>query len=189
MLRDSTSYPPDAIKASLRAQLSLALAGTDRSVSLGWLDTLPNASSSTLYDCGRGQMQTACARTLVAETLMQAGRIDDAITAAQSELGTPHNYNLPSRARAGRVLGRCHAAKGEPALSYSAFDAAIELAKSGRLHRAEALTVRARVAAGREGGGTGAPHWDERTGRQRIAEVAGRAQGDRAQLEAALLSA
>ena len=84
----TTSYPPDAIKASLRAQLSLASAGTDRTVSLEWLDTLPNASSTTLYDCGRGQVQVACARTLVAETFKQGGRIDDAIRWSQvSELG------------------------------------------------------------------------------------------------------
>ena len=167
--------------------LSLS-SSVDSNDGLDWLDAI-DLKDTRLEDCGRTLLGFVNTKPLIAEVLEQAGRIDDAITAAQSELGTPHNYNLPSRARAGRVLGRCHAAKGEPALSYSAFDAAIELAKSGRLLMAEALTVRARAAAGREAGGTGAPHWDERTGRQRIAEVAGRAQGDRAQLEAALLSA
>ena len=35
--------------------------------------------------------------------------------------------------RSGRVLGRCHAAMGQHELSAAAFDASIELTKTGRL--------------------------------------------------------
>jgi hypothetical protein len=78
--------------------------------------------------------------------------------------------------RAGQVLGRCHAALGEHALSVSAFDAAIGLAKLGRFLLSEALAIRSRVNAG-QGAGTSALHWDKHEGSRRLAEVAERMQG------------
>ena len=84
--------------------------------------------------------------------------------------------------RSGRVLGRCHAALGQNELSAAAFDASINLARTGRLLMSEALGVRGRWLAGREvaeagteaaGAGKGG-QWDEATGRARLAEVVGR---------------
>jgi hypothetical protein len=88
--------------------------------------------------------------------------------------------------RAGRVIGRCHAALGEHALSVSAFDAAIELARRGRFLLSEALAIRGRVLAGRPGEGIGAGsglHWDEHEGKQQLLEAMGRMQGPREPLE------
>ena len=82
------------------------------------------------------------------------------------------------------MLGRCHAALGEHALSVSAFDAAIQLASVGRFLLSEALAIRDRVRAGQAAGGSGSGvHWDERTGKQRVEEVMGRMQGPRELLE------
>ena len=68
----------------------------------------------------------------------------------------------------------------------AAFDAAIGLARSGKLLLSEALAVRGRAAAGRNGAGGSGLHWDEETGKQRLAEVMGRMQGPREVLERAL---
>jgi hypothetical protein len=97
---------------------------------------------------------------------------------AVAELQAEFNFNAASKVRAGGVLGRCHAALGEHALSVSAFDAAIELAKRGRFLLSEALLIRDRAQA-RQGAGKGAMHWNEHTGEQRLAEVMGRMQGPR----------
>jgi hypothetical protein len=83
------------------------------------------------------------------------------------------------------VIGRCHAALGEHALSVSAFDAAIELARRGRFFLSEALTIRDRALAGQGAGGDGL-NWDEPTGKQQLAEVMGRMQGPREPLEVLL---
>ena len=91
-----------------------------------------------------------------------------------------------TKVRAGRVLGRCHAALGQHMLSVSAFDAAIDLARSGKLLLSEALSVRGRAVAGKNGAGDNGLHWDMETGRQRLAEVMGRMQGPREVLERAL---
>ena len=74
------------------------------------------------------------------------------------------------------VLGRCHAAKGEHALSCAALDSALELTSVPFFLLSEALTVRARAQVG-GGSGAGEPggvHWGTYTGEQRKAEVAGR---------------
>ena len=65
-----------------------------------------------------------------------------------AELQADFNFLAPSKVRAGRVLGRCHAALGEHALSVSAFDAAIKLARRGRFLLSEALAIRDRALAG-----------------------------------------
>jgi hypothetical protein len=88
------------------------------------------------------------------------------------------NFNATSKVRAGHILGRCHAALGEHALSVSAFDAAIQLAKRGRFLLSEALLIRDRGLAG-QGAGKDAMHWDEHTGKQQLVEVMGRMQGPR----------
>jgi hypothetical protein len=71
-------------------------------------------------------------------------------------------------------------------LSVSAFDAAIDLAQSRKLLLSEALSVRGRAAAGRTGLGGSEQHWDEITGKQRLAEVMGRMQGPLVVLERVL---
>jgi hypothetical protein len=98
---------------------------------------------------------------------------------AAAELQDEFNFNATSKVRAGHILGRCHAALGEHALSVSAFDAAIQLAKRGRVSLlSEALLIRDRGLAG-QGAGKGAMHWDKHTGKQQLAEVMGRMQGPR----------
>jgi hypothetical protein len=72
-------------------------------------------------------------------------------------------------------------------LSVSAFDAAIGLARSGKLLLSEALAVRGRAAAGRNGAASDGLHWDEETGKQRLAEVMGRMQGPKEALERVLV--
>ena len=87
------------------------------------------------------------------------------------------------------MLGRCHAALGQHELSVAAFDASVELARTGRLLMSEALGVRGRWLVGRGATGAGAAgHWSEATGRARLAEVVGRmgTEEGRAALEQAL---
>ena len=100
---------------------------------------------------------------------------------AVAELQADFNFTTSSKVRAGRVLGRCHAALGQHALSVSAFDAAIVLAKRGRFLLSEALVIRGRALAGRESGSR--LHWDEHTSKHQLAEVMGRMQGPREPLE------
>ena len=88
---------------------------------------------------------------------------------------------MGSKARAGRILGRCHAALGESALSSSALDAALEATKAGELLFSECLTVRTRVLLGKTvaaASPTSRQHsWDEQTGKARAEEVMGRMEG------------
>ena len=105
---------------------------------------------------------------------------------AAAEIQDGFNFNAPSKVSAGRVIGRSHAALGEHALSVAAFDAAIELARRGRLLLSEALAIRGRAVAGRAGEGVGSGsglHWDDREGKQQLSEVMGRMQGPRGPLE------
>ena len=90
------------------------------------------------------------------------------------------NFSLPSKVRASRCLGRCHAALGQPALSASVFDAALGLARDGAHLLSESLVVKARAQAGGVG-------WTEQTSEQRLREVMGRMGGERAPLERLLL--
>jgi hypothetical protein len=106
-------------------------------------------------------------------------------SSAVAELQDQFNFNASSKVRAGRVIGRCHAVLGEHALSVSAFDAAIELARRGRFLLSEALIIRDRALAGQGAGGNGL-HWDKSTGKQRLVEVMGRMQGPREPLEVLL---
>ena len=99
----------------------------------------------------------------------------------QAELSCEYNFTADSRTRAGRALGRCHAALGQHTLSVAALDAALEQAQMGRRLVAEYLAVKLRAGLGREAGGA-AGHWNAHAGAQRVAEVVGRLQGDRQQL-------
>jgi hypothetical protein len=173
--------------ALLRAVLSFAVGTCD--VELSWLDDLPPADATTLHCTCWASIYPTTARVLVAEVFEQQGRHAEAIRFAQTDLQDYHNLNVPSKVRAGRVLGRCHAALGQHMLSVSAFDAAINLARSGKLLLSEALAVRGRAAAGRNGAGAGGSglHWDEETGKQRMVEVMSRMQGPKEALERVLV--
>jgi hypothetical protein len=169
----------------IRALLSFSVDA--RNVDLRWLDDLPPADATTLYDTAMSAIFPTTVRVLVAEVFEQQGRHADAIRFAQTDLQDYHNFSAVSKVRAGRVLGRCHAALGQHTLSVSAFNAAIELAQSRKLLLSEALSVRGRAAEGRNGAGGGGLHWDEETGNQRLAEVMGRMQGPQEALQRALL--
>ena len=71
---------------------------------------------------------------------------------------------------------------GQHALSASAYDAALVMAKARQLLLSEALCVRGRATVGAEAGGLG-PHWDPATGKARLEEAAGRMAGPRGELE------
>jgi hypothetical protein len=171
--------------AWIRALLSFSVDA--RNVDLSWLNELPPADATTLHDLTTASTAPTTVRVLVAEVFEQQGRHADAIRFAQTDLKDYHNLNVPSKVRVGRVLGRCHAALGQHMLSVSAFDAAIKLAQSRKLLLSEALSVRGRAAAGRNGAEGKGLHWDEETGKQRLAEVMGRMQGPRQPLETGLL--
>jgi hypothetical protein len=193
---------------TLQAILSLCLAsGGSSNFDLTWLDNLPAADDSKLHDGVIGCWSFANPRVLIAEVLEWQGRHKEAIRCrthmfllitshscvltpppliirsfAAAELQAEFNFNAASKVRSGNVLGRCHAALGEHALSVSAFDAAIDLVKRGRFLLAEALLIRDRALAG-QGAGKSTMHWDEQRGGQRLAEVMGRMQGGREPLE------
>ena len=91
------------------------------------------------------------------------------------------------------MLGRCHAALGQHELSAAAFDASIEMTRTGRLLMSEALGVRGHWLAGMEArtgaaGAVGGVQWSKTTGRARLAEVVSRmgAEEGRRALEQAL---
>jgi hypothetical protein len=179
------TYPEIAHVALIRAVLSFSVAA--RTVDLSWLDDMPPADTTTLHCTAISAFFTATPRVLIAEVFEHQGRHAEAIQFAQADLQDYHNLNVPTKVRAGRVLGRCHAALGQHMLSVSAFDAAIDLARSRKLLLSEALSVLGRAAAGRHGAGGSGLHWDEETGKQRLAEVVGRMQGPREVLERALV--
>jgi hypothetical protein len=179
------SYHEHAMVSHKRAVLSFSVASP--TVELSWLDDLPPADATTLHCTYTSALCMTTPRLLVAEVFEQQGRHADAVRFAQANLQDYHNLNVPSKVRAGRVLGRCHAALGQHMLSVSAFDAAIGLARSRKLLLSEGLSVRGRAAAGKHGAGGSSLHWDEETGRQRLAEVMGRMQGPREALERALV--
>ena len=106
----------------------------------------------------------------------QEGRLEAAIKWARSEIQFEWNYNTASKAIAGRILGRCHAALGEHSLSAAAFDSAAKMEKTAQYVYSDCLTTRARAIAGKRAGGASG-HWDEATGRERIQEVLGRMAG------------
>jgi hypothetical protein len=178
-------HPEHAHVALIRAVLSFSKAA--RTVELSWLDDLPPADATTLHCTFSATCFTITQRVLVAEVFEQQGRHAEAIRFAQADLQDYHNLHMAMKVRAGRVLGRCHAALGQHMLSVSAFDAAIDLARSRKLLMSEALSVRGRAAAGKNGSSESRLHWNEGMGRQRLAEVMGRMQGPREVLEKALL--
>ena len=76
-------------------------------------------------------------------------------------------------------------------MCHAAYDASLQLARTGKYLMQEALAVRGRALAGRAAGGAGAGgHWDEMTGKERLMEVVARmgAAEDRPALAKALRS-
>jgi hypothetical protein len=194
------------IVSTNQATLSLSLASMGTSnFDLSWLGSLPAPDDPTLHD-GLAYHRFTNLRVLIAEVLEWQGRYKEAIRCTNShssilrssthahlftspflfnrsyavaELQDQFNFNASSKVRAGRVIGRCHAALGEHTLSVSAFDAAIELARRGRFLLSEALTIRDRALAGQGAGGSNGLHWDKSTGKQQLVEIMGRMQGPR----------
>jgi hypothetical protein len=175
------------IIVTVQAMLSLSLASMGNcNFDLSWLDDLPAADDTKLHDGMTAGFAFANARVLIAEVLEWQRRHKEAIRCeniiyssarpvmcvtcfclcnhsfAVAELQADSNFCASSKVRAGRVLGRCHAALGEHALSVSAFDAAIQLASVGRFLLSEALAIRDRARAGQGTGGSRL-HWDECT--------------------------
>ena len=83
--------------------------------------------------------------------------------------------NSSMKARAGRLLARCHAALGQHQLAVAALDAALEGAETGELLLSRALVTREKVRLGTANDGSGNTYWDAQTGRRRLQEVVGRA--------------
>jgi hypothetical protein len=175
-------FHPDMLHNHWTSVLVLAAADTS-AFDMSYLDSLPPPDSSTLHCFGTDMYISATARPLLAEVFEGDGRHADAIAFAQAELQSVHSFNLPSKVRAGRVLGRCHAAMGQHALSVAAFDAAIDLAKAKRFLLSEALSVRGRVLTAKGSGEGHGCHWDEHMQNQQLEEVMGRMQGPRELLE------
>ena len=71
------------------------------------------------------------------------------------------------------MLGRAHATRGEHFLSIAAFEAALEMASTGRFLSSALLTIRARALAGKRAGGSGG-HWSEEAAGHRLSEALGR---------------
>ena len=59
-------------------------------------------------------------------------RLGDALRWARADLADSHQHSYSTRAAAGRILGRVHAARGEHSLSIAALDSALQLANTGR---------------------------------------------------------
>jgi hypothetical protein len=181
-------YHAHAYVALMRALSTMVSSARDLDTS--WLDGLPPSNASTLHCVSSFCKLAVNGRVLVAEVFEQQGRYEEAIQFAQADLQELHNFNLASKIRAGRMLGRCHAELGQHMLSVSVFDAAIELANTGNLLLSEALSIRGRALAGEGGGGGGGRggelHWDEDTGSERLQEVIGRMQGPKEVLEKAM---
>jgi len=194
-LRQHHLFHPHYVVTSMFAALCLASPDTS-GIDLSYIDTLPSPDAPTLYCTFLCLIVYASARVLMGELLEQQGRHADAISWAQAELQDQSNLNVPSKTRAGRLLGRCHAAVGEHMLSVAALDAALRLAKTGNLMYSEALTVREHALAGKgvasaAARGSGSDlHWSKETGKQRLVEMMGRMHqegGNRALLEVLLL--
>jgi hypothetical protein len=175
-------FHPDSIHNHHTSVLVLAAADTS-AFDMSYLDSLPPPDSPTLRCINGDARFSATARPLLAEVFEGDGRHADAIAFAQAELQSIFSVNLPSKVRAGRVLGRCHAVMGQHTLSVAAFDAAIDLAKSKRFLLSEALSVRGRVLAAKGSGEGHGCHWDDRMQKQQLEEVMGRMQGPRELLE------
>ena len=162
------------LKTMTSAVLSLAAAGTGSDVGAArMLDDLPLEDDRRVTDAFNAICSCASARCLVAECFEQHGMLEAAIKWARAELADPLVNNSPSMIRAGRLIGRAHAALGQHELSIAAFDAAAELARVGRYLESELLTAQSRAVAGRAAGGVD-EHWSEGSGRERVLEVVGR---------------
>jgi hypothetical protein len=154
-------------------------------VELRWIDDLQPADATTLHFTTLfAYHPTATAHVLVAERCSSS----KAATQTPSGLRRP-TFRTTTTSTCRRRCGRGGCWVGATrrwaahAVGVSIRRAAIGLARSGKLLLSEALAVRGRAAAGRDGTGGGGLHWDEETGKQRLAEVIGRMQGPKEALE------
>ena len=116
-------YNNASMKKHLCALLTLAAANSGRDVNASWMDRVGPPEATELHDCCMSVMRYANTRTLIAEAMEQEGRLQDAVRMARAEIADPFVFNSASRIRAGRLLGRCHAAQGQHSLSAAALAA------------------------------------------------------------------
>ena len=76
--------PPDTMKATYCAELSLASAAIG-SLNLDWVGALPPSESPTMADCSSAQTRVINVRVLVALVYERLGRIEEAIRWARTE--------------------------------------------------------------------------------------------------------
>ena len=123
-------------------------------VDLSYVDSV-SAPDACTWHCTHISLNVyASARVLLGELLEREGRPELAIVFAQAELNVRHahatcpaailteslsavqeyrSHSMPLKARASRLLGRCHAALGDHTLSCAALDAAVEGTRTGEL--------------------------------------------------------
>ena len=115
--------PEPETKVSIYATITLAGSASDTDSS--WLEAFPEPSAPG-YICCNGQCSRHTnSRVLAGEVLERQERHEDAIIWAQAELADPFVISNASKLRAGQLLGRAHAARGQHALAIAAFDAAV----------------------------------------------------------------
>ena len=142
--------PRVGLIAVYQAALFLSTPPAQRSsFDTSFLDTLPAPDNGAeLVSTWGSCMLASTIRAVLAEAFAEAGRPSDALQYALADLQDPSsNFVNPSLVRSGRVLGRCHAALGQQALSSAALDAALEHARAQRLRWSESLAVGERKAA------------------------------------------
>ena len=148
-------------------------------VDMSYVDTLPAPNTPTLHCTWQSAFGYASAALLVGEVLELQQRHLEVIDWAQAELQNDNNINIPMKARAGRLLGRAHAALGQHSLSVAALEAAIQASRGGELLLSESLTLRERAhlgkaAAAKNAGSGSGQNWDAEMGRQHLDEMMGR---------------
>ena len=122
----------DAWVTMISAALSLA-APDPGALDSRWMNSLPPSTSPTLHCVKMMVHVSARTCTLVAETHEKVGDHERAIEWAQAELADPFGLNSQSCSRAGRTLGRSHAALGQHDLAVAALVAAIDLARDRKI--------------------------------------------------------
>ncbi len=165
-------YHPTQIKADIFSLLSISLSGAGTAdASMDWLDALPTPTSTELLCCHFCQVRHTTTRTHIAEVLEQQQSFEDALTFARADIDDPFNASSISRARAFRVVGRCHAALGYHAESRTAFESALQIATMGRFLLAEVLALRELAMLASAGGDGAEAGWAQ------VEQAAGRMEG------------
>ena len=130
-VRQCVAFTPLALATSIF--VSSALGSPNANINTRYLDTLPPPDAPALFDTHFHQLGNALVRQLVGEVCEQLGRFPTAIEYVQADLNQPINRNAGAIARAGRLLGRAHAALGQQDLSVAALEAAQNVADTGEL--------------------------------------------------------